>query len=72
MLGKHSAKAALRVLDCSGGASGDDLGRPVPRQKFVDALGGLVGQPPQDVGKPGAGIDFVELDEVDGLPLPAS
>lgn len=57
----------MRERDCSGGASDHDLGRPVPGQKHVDALGGMVRQSPEDVGEPRVGIDVVELDEVDGL-----
>lgn len=47
------------------GASGSDLGRPVPRQKLVDALCGVVRQAAEYVGEPGAGIDVVELAGLD-------
>jgi hypothetical protein len=38
---------------------------PIPRQEFVNALGGVIRQAGQHVGKPGPGIDVVELGSVD-------
>jgi hypothetical protein len=37
------------------------LALPVPRQEFVDPLGGLILQSRQDVCEPGLRIDVVEL-----------
>ena len=37
------------------------LRAPVPRQEFADALGGMIRQAGQDVGKPSLWIDVVEL-----------
>jgi hypothetical protein len=40
---------------------GDALGAPIPRKKFVDALGGMIRQASQHVGEPSLWIDVVEL-----------
>src|SRR6478752_7566087 len=50
---------------------------PVPGQELIDPLGGMIGQPRQDVGEPGLRIDAVELGRLDqGVdrrrPLPAA
>jgi hypothetical protein len=55
---------------------GDALRLPNPRQEFVDALGRVIWQAGQHVGKSGLWIDVVELgggDEgVDGSRTPAA
>ena len=45
----------------SGCFSSSVLLSPIPGQQFVDALGGMIRQPRQHIGKPGLGIDIVEL-----------
>ena len=49
---------------------------PVPRQEFVNALGGVIGQASQHVGEPSLRIDIVELggcdQRVDGGGAPAA
>ena len=44
----------------SGGVS-DVLRTPVPRQEFVNALGGMIQQASQHVSEPSLWIDVVEL-----------
>ena len=39
----------------------DILRAPIPGQKLVDTVGRMIGQPSEDVGKPGVQIDVVEL-----------
>jgi hypothetical protein len=46
----------------------DVLGMPVPRQEFVNALSGVIGQASEDVGKPRLRIDVVELGGLCRLP----
>src|SRR5258708_2477108 len=54
-----------RVADCS--SSVDDVRRaPVPRQEFVNALGGLIRQAGQHVGGPSLWIDVGEISSGDG------
>src|SRR5271169_1440331 len=38
---------------------------PMPGKEFVEALGGVIGDPAQDVGEPGLGIDAVEFGGAD-------
>jgi hypothetical protein len=40
---------------------GGDVAVPVPRQKFVNALGGVIRQAGQHVGEPSLRVDIVEL-----------
>jgi hypothetical protein len=42
----------------------DALRLPIPREQFVNALGRVIRQAAQDVGKPGLGIKVVELGAV--------
>ena len=44
----------------SGGVS-DDLRAPIPRQEFVNALGGMIRQAAEYIGEPSLRIDVVEL-----------
>jgi hypothetical protein len=71
----HPVKATGR-LDCSLGRSDDGGWRlrsglleafalPVPGQKFIDALGGMVLQAGEDIGEPGVRIDVVDPGGVD-------
>ena len=43
----------------------DVICSPVPREKLVEALGGMILQARQDVGEPGLRIDIVELGRLD-------
>src|SRR5580692_9291890 len=56
----------MRLLRLSGQREGSRdlllaLALPVPRQEFVDPLGGMILQSRQDVCEPGLRIDVVEL-----------
>ncbi len=53
-----------RVADCSSSV-GDVLRAPVPRQEFVNALGGLIRQAGQHVGEPSLWIDVGEISSGD-------
>src|SRR5687768_13436212 len=46
-------------------ASGLWGGAPVPRQQVRDLLGGMVGDPGEDVGQPGLWVDAVQLRGLD-------
>ena len=60
----------LRWLCCDCGL---DAGRgflasfPGPGHHLADTMNGMVGELGEDVGEPGARIDVIELDGVDGL-----
>jgi hypothetical protein len=44
------------------GSCGDEaVEPPVPWQKVSDPFGGIIGQPSEDIGEPGLGVDVVEL-----------
>src|ERR1700734_489318 len=69
------ALLGFRRAPCASGGPGGlggefSGGLPIPWQKLVDPLGGMIGQFGEDEGEPGVGIDliqFASLDEcVDG------
>src|SRR5215216_944730 len=57
-------------------SASDVLRAPVPRQEFVNALGGVIRQAGQHVGEPSLRIDIVEFgagnEGVDGRGAPAA
>jgi hypothetical protein len=57
------------MADWGSSSVSDVLRTPVPRQEFVNALGGVIRQAGQHVGKPSLAIDVVELG---GLCRPAN
>jgi hypothetical protein len=57
----HGVERFGRVWRALRGFSGNVLPVPVPGQQFVDALGRVIWQAGQHIGKPSLRIDIVEL-----------
>ena len=57
----HPVKHAGRAVAASGGFCGWVGLPPIPGQEIFDAAGGVVRQPAEDIGEPGARIDLEEL-----------
>lgn len=49
------------MADLRSSSVGDPLRAPIPRQEFVNALGGMIRQAAEYIGEPSLRIDVVEL-----------
>lgn len=61
----HDSARLPDLISTSNTGSGVWADTPIPWQQFVEAVLGDVGDPREDIGKPGLGIDIVELRRAD-------